>query len=131
MKSADGSKYSLILADTGFASTFFLGRHLQRSGPGARGPVLERGKREEHRDLIKRPVQESFSEGVRYFVNKDPRTHAASASFSVTPTTCTGNTPRVPGSPLPNRVAQLAIDEPARLLMALYQLHKARGRYAN
>ncbi len=40
--------YELIVAGTGFASSFFLHRFLERSGPGARVLVLEKGELRPH-----------------------------------------------------------------------------------
>jgi choline dehydrogenase-like flavoprotein len=41
--------FDLVLIGSGFASSFFLHRYLERSGPKARVLVLERGERRDHR----------------------------------------------------------------------------------
>ncbi len=41
-------RFDLVLVGTGFASSFFLGEWLKRSGPNARALVLERGERRDH-----------------------------------------------------------------------------------
>jgi hypothetical protein len=72
MRNDAESSYSLIVVGTGFASSFFLWRYLQRAGPGERVLVLERGQRQEHRDQIKKPFQEILGESARHFVNRNP-----------------------------------------------------------
>lgn len=45
-------KYDLIVVGTGFASTFFLKKYLEKSGPEKRVLVLERGRLYPHKDRI-------------------------------------------------------------------------------
>lgn len=64
--------YSLIVVGTSFASTFFLWKYLKKTGPDERVLVLERGVRTEHAEQIRRPLMDLFSEGDRYFLNRNP-----------------------------------------------------------
>jgi choline dehydrogenase-like flavoprotein len=64
--STPGGTYDLVLVGTGFASTFFLHRYLQRTGPRTRVLALERGESHSHRwqldheDDLQREADRSF-----------------------------------------------------------------------
>ena len=46
------NKYDLIIVGTGFASTFFLKKYLEKSGPKTKVLVLERGRLYPHKDRL-------------------------------------------------------------------------------
>jgi choline dehydrogenase-like flavoprotein len=71
------AKYDLILVGTGFASSFFLKKYLQKNGPGKRVLVLERGRLFKHserlsqvRDKTSVPLKLESQEGS--FINMNP-----------------------------------------------------------
>jgi choline dehydrogenase-like flavoprotein len=64
--------YDLVLVGTGFASTFFLHRYLQRAGPRTRVLALERGERHlhqwhiQHDDDLRRQANATFVNRSRW-----------------------------------------------------------------
>ncbi len=64
--------FSLILVGTGFASSFFLYRYLQRCGSDARILVLERGEMRQHRWQIEH-ADILAADARRSFTNHQPR----------------------------------------------------------
>lgn len=63
--------YDLIVAGTGFASSFFLKTYLERAGAGARVLVLERGRHDTHAwQVAQRRNSSTPAEGT--FVNETP-----------------------------------------------------------
>ncbi len=95
MSPGTDTSYSLIVVGTGFASTFFLWKYLQRAAPGARILVLERGPRTEHRQLIELQIQGLVAASSRSFVNRTPeKPWIFSLLFGGGSNCWTGNTPR-------------------------------------
>lgn len=92
------AKADIVVVGTGFASTFFLHRVLERAGPSLRVAVLERGPHHSHEERIAATVRgDAEDEPQRYF-EKSGMSHKDwrfSIAFGGSSNCWTGNTPRM------------------------------------
>lgn len=93
--------YDLVIAGTGFASTFFLKKYLSKASPQAKILVLERGHLYPHKERLKelRGEESSFAhlnpEPHQVYINKTPEKHwVFSVGFGGSSNCWYGCTPR-------------------------------------